>query len=637
MPFPRAPTWAILDAMKRWSWSWVVLAACGGGDGAGAQDARPAADAPSLDAAAPDASTAALHCGTITADETWDASVSHLVTCDVVVEATLTIAAGAQVEFAADTGITAGVASPGILVIAGATLTSASATPAPGDWGGVALGAMSGGSAITAATIEYGDGVALADASPLIAGAIIRRHAGAGIRVTGAGAPTIRDAEIRDNGGDGVELAATADLGDEFANNVITGNAGHALSMPARSVRWLEPSSTYAGNGGAIRITGGTADQSGTWRALDADYLVEGTILIGGAAQPVITIAGGVTLRFNGQHTLQVGGGAGTQPGGLVVDGGTTPVRFTSAQAIPQPGDWYRLAFGTDALDGVNRLEGLVIEYGGGGGATSGSQLSAQGTDIVMVAVESRHSALSGASLGIGASASIQGSTFRDNAHYGLSLCDTCTLTAFADNTLSGNDVPMRLYADALGALDATSSFTSNTVDHVEVAGGTVTANATWRDLDVDYHVASTVTIAGSDDPVVTIEAGATFAFETSPGTIGFVVGSTATNGKGGLIAQGDLAGDAPITFTRAGSTGNWSGLRFLTFCLDPSSILDDVLVEYGGGSASYPGNVYTSGCGATITDSTIRDSARYGIYTIGTDPTISNITYANNASGDYY
>lgn len=147
------------------------------------------------------------------------------------------------------------------------------------------------------------------------------------------------------------------------------------------------------------------------------------------------------------------------------------------------------------------------------------------------------------------------------------------------------------------------------------------------------YYFSGSATIGGVLDPVVTVEPGATLELSATGTLAGLYVGSGSD--QGGLVAQGTLA--APITFTRSGSAGHWLGVLFLSNCLDANSILDDAIVEYGGASASFPGAVYFNQCNGAITDSTVRDSARYGIYRASATPLISNITYANNALGDLF
>ena len=58
--------------------------------------------------------------------------------------------------------------------------------------------------------------------------------------------------------------------------------------------------------------------------------------------------------------------------------------------------------------------------------------------------------------------------------------------------------------------------------------------------------------------------------------------------------------------------------------------------VEYGGRTAK--GNIFCEGSSPTITNAVIRHSSAYGIYRAdGAAPTLSGLTYDNNASGDVF
>ena len=62
---------------------------------------------------------------------------------------------------------------------------------------------------------------------------------------------------------------------------------------------------------------------------------------------------------------------------------------------------------------------------------------------------------------------------------------------------------------------------------------------------------------------------------------------------------------------------------------------MDGVTVEYGGDNGY--GNIWWYYCDGSIDSSTLSDSAAYGMYRSAASPSVSNITYSNNASGDLY
>jgi parallel beta-helix repeat protein len=106
--------------------------------------------------------------------------------------------------------------------------------------------------------------------------------------------------------------------------------------------------------------------------------------------------------------------------------------------------------------------------------------------------------------------------------------------------------------------------------------------------------------------------------------------------GKGGLIANGTAS--EPIIFSSSRATpqkGDWNGIRFTSQTLS-GSMLNHCVVEYAG---------YYSDAGVTvsytdlpsITNSTIRYSASYGIELEMSNPTMSNNTFVGNDGVDVY
>ncbi len=86
---------------------------------------------------------------------------------------------------------------------------------------------------------------------------------------------------------------------------------------------------------------------SGSWGPAPGPYELTGDLLIDGSASspPVLTLEPGVTLRFNGNNRLYVGGLSAANPGELIADGNLGPgsystINLTSAKAIPAVNDW---------------------------------------------------------------------------------------------------------------------------------------------------------------------------------------------------------------------------------------------------------------------------------------------------------
>ncbi|MEI6128033.1 MAG: right-handed parallel beta-helix repeat-containing protein, partial [Pseudomonadota bacterium] len=97
-----------------------------------------------------------------------------------------------------------------------------------------------------------------------------------------------------------------------------------------------------------------------TWTSLNSPYVITGTIQIYPGAR--LTIEPGVTIKFNPNAALKVGG--------VLKAIGTTDnnISFTSNQAAPQEGDWSGIEF-TDLASGAkidnntNYISGSIFKY----------------------------------------------------------------------------------------------------------------------------------------------------------------------------------------------------------------------------------------------------------------------------------
>ena len=170
---------------------------------------------------------------------------------------------------------------------------------------------------------------------------------------------------------------------------------------------------------------------------------------------------------------------------------------------------------------------------------------------------------------------------------------------------------------------------------------GNITSNTTWGVTGSPYIVTGDVTVRHSSathyntqtTAVLTIEPGVVVRFE--PGT-GLYIGLNNTSSSiydyyGALSAQGTA--DLPVVFTSNSPTpapGDWKGIYFSNFTHDSSSVIEHVIVEYGGNS--HDANIYCASASPTITNSTIRNSGFRGIYVDGgSSPLISGNFFTGN------
>ncbi len=232
----------------------------------------------------------------------------------------------------------------------------------------------------------------------------------------------------------------------------------------------------------------------------------------------------------------------------------------------------------------------------------------------------------------------ITGSSASGNAGDGVALdadseLDPAVTPSFELNTMTANGGhPLVLPAGSAGDLDAASVLAPNGIDAIHVLGGTVIRSGTWHDFGVPWLVDGDVDVQHSSSPVVTIADGNELRF-----TAGhyFRVG---WNSWGGLVVQGTSSG---VLFTSDAPTpaaGDWVGVVLGYY--DDAMALTGATIEYGGapgGGAAGDANLVFYYADGTVTDCTIQHSAGWGIYRQNSTPTLTNVTYTDNALGDLF
>ena len=343
------------------------------------------------DGAADDGCTE-IHCGNITADETWAAGTPHEVTCNVSVQggATLTIEDGAEVHFHSGTALDVGVSGSGDLEALGTTtgilMTAMSGTSA-GTWDGVEFGsgASASVSAFEGVTVEYAgassqgcltvDGVDLS-----IDSVTLDTCNGGGLNVV-SGSPSVSNSSFDNNSGNGVDWGSTASIGG-WSNNSMSGNSGYPVSVSPSDWPALDATSSYTGNGtDLIRVESGTMDNTITVPAVDAE--LGGDIRIEGSTAPLVTIPTGTTIYMDTRARIYIGEG---DYGDLDAQG----VTFTSTATIPSAGDWRSLHFGAYTTT-ASTLDSSTVAYGGWDGMTSVGMVRCEDCTVDLTKVSFDH------------------------------------------------------------------------------------------------------------------------------------------------------------------------------------------------------------------------------------------------------
>ncbi len=526
----------------------------------------------------------------ILADETWlVADTPHVVRAylqiGVAASARLTIEAGSRVLIRPGGGLTFadyGTGRGRLIVPAGGSPTIFEGdSAAPATWTGITL--------LGRDTTELHN--------------VILRHCGAVPRtsdetlgcVVAAGSPLVLD-DVTVDGAPGP--AMTLQAGTEIAAasrrfNVL--NSGGPIAKIAPGVVGRFPlGGRYEGNAeNAIWIQWGRIEDSTTWRDPGAPLRLVGTVSVGGARLPVLTLAAGFHLRADPAAGIVVGE---TGAGALVAgDAAGVPVLLESTGA-----GWA----------GVEIL-----------GSPMGSSLTN---------VELRDCTLAaGACLrldGYAADApyhvrdvTVSGSR-GDGVHIGLPRFDaasgnlTVTRCAGVPLDLAGDEVPFIPSGDYRG----------NDTDAVRIRWGAVTENATWHDLGMPYLLPEGLAVGNIDGPrALTLDSGVVLRMGAGSR---LSVGST-------LRALGTAA--SPVIFESAtpGVAGAWQGIEF-GYDIDPTSLISHAEVrDAGAGTPGYFGAIRLwADPGGIVRNTTIRRSSNCGIVMVEgtwtddyTDPAYGN------------
>ena len=330
---------------------------------------------------------------------------------------------------------------------------------------------------------------------------------------------------------------------------------------------------TIAGGGGPTYHEG-TISADETWYAADNPHIVTGDVEV----EATLTLEPGVLVKFNAGTGLEVGY---YNPGALAADGtADSTIIFTSNVSPAGPGNWNGIAFYSNTIDAVTVLNNCLVEYGGG-------------NDYGNIHCYD-------------ASPTIKNCQIRHSSTYGVHS-DEEGFTEFSGNTITSNaEYPLRIDAEDVRTIGL-NTLTGNTKDGIEVGSGGISTSGEWLNQGVPYIITDDLEIGGTASPVLTIAPGNTLEFRAG---VGIEVGYYS---PGALMVDGSTN---QITFTTSISPpapGNWNGIAFYSNTIDAVTVLNNCLVEYGGGN-DY-GNIHCYDASPTIKNCQIRHSSTYGVH----------------------
>ena len=259
---------------------------------------------------------------------------------------TLTVQPGSTLSFRSGGWLSAWPGAPSTLIAEGTadepiTFTSAAATPNAGDWNNLYAypGAVFN---LRHCVVEYAGGSAAIEVQ--------------------SSSVSVRDCIIRDNSSHGIRLH-TAGLTPTF-ERVTVERSATAIYQDTLDMQPLYSDLRLRQNQvNAVFVAGGSTTRDIT---LDSTGIVEGILSLGThyvGAGTTLTVRPGSAISFRSGGWLSTWPG---NPSSTLVAEGTAgrPIRFTSAAANPQAGDWsYLYVYPT----GAARLRHCVVEYAGQG------------------------------------------------------------------------------------------------------------------------------------------------------------------------------------------------------------------------------------------------------------------------------
>jgi hypothetical protein len=354
------------------------------------------------------------------------------------------------------------------------------------------------------------------------------------------------------------------------------------------------------------KFSGGTVTTDRTLTKACSPYTISTDIEVDGNA--TLTIEPGVTLHFNPDTKFSIGYNG---PAKLVAVGtAADPIVLTSSNSSPGAGDWVGVQLWSSTMNGT-KLGYLKLDYCG-----SNSDACLLGTGVKANRVTVDHVTFSH----VGSGSNAIWEKDRDS-NFAISSCTFNDILSTPTQQYA-----ISVYASSFHGIDSTNAFNGSMV---EVMGGDVSFNTTWKNIGAVIAVVDTINIDGITMPTLTVAAGNTFKFSTDADiSIGY-------NNPGKLVLAGTAT--SKITLTSLAfppNPGDWNGI----------TLWNNSRADIVYSTISYAGSVsgavsVTSNSGAlSIQNSTISHSGAYGIgVPCNSTATITNTgnTFESNAKSE--
>lgn len=551
---------------------------------------------------APEASIIS-HYVDINEDEVWEAGIHRIHGSITINDAILTIQPGAIIRITEDGALNVGTnrETTSATLIANGTpnqpiiFTADSDTPTKNYHKGIAFGlGDSGNSSLSYCILEYGGASYSTGEAVYINGAEIN----------------FEHNKVRHTSGYGVSLSEGSFK--SFDYNEFSDCDEGPFAINANSVHKIGLNNTFNTDKPLV-IQGSTlTERDVTWKKLSHPYSIKGEVWVGSAEGTTLTIEPGTILKFEG-GAMTIGPTAG-EKGKLLAEGtADNHILFTSSNENPAPGNWGGLYFGR-GNDPASSVKYATLEYGGRDFSNRQAVIRVDWTSV-----------------------NINNCLIQHSSPYAILLSEEGYFNSFEGNNINNEGHNgIIVHANWVHTIGTSNTFLAN--KEISVIGGSITQeHVTWTKRPFPYHTTGWLYVGSETGSTLTIEAGTTIIMELGKS---FGIGGTQyTTSQGALIANGTA--EEPIIFTSAGrstgtAAGDWEGIYFYDGSM-AGSLLNYCTIEFGGSIKSL-GSVYVRGTDfPTVTNTTIKNSAGYGIVAENANPTFENNIFIDNAMDDYY
>ncbi len=514
------------------------------------------------------------HCGVIDIAETWTADATHRVTCPVVVQSTLTILDGVDVEFSGPNArIEVARNEPGRMVIQGTARDGVEFRAG----GSVPTGALlfyenDTGSELRGFTFrDVDDGrnaIWTRAPSLLVENCALSDGPGNGILALDGAEITVHDCTIDRFVTNGIQLDDARLVA--LTDTTFDGNIGAPLYIDADDVGSIGAGNSFTGNWiDAIEVRGGFVEQDATWSPQDVPYNVAGSLRVGGVDDPTLTLEPGVVMGFRPAANLYVGD---QRPGKLVIDAASNPVILQSRFAVPSPGDWDGLTF--EDFDTGSSINGVIIRDGYYGVWVRGSDARLAPT-VPLQNVTIENALQEGIFIEAFGSASVVNTRIEGGRDHAIRVDGE--LTQWSGNTVENNTgTVMILPPSQLGALDGTSTYASNGDERIFISGNVlIDSDFTWPFESIPFRMPwYDIRVNDLSSPTLTLPDGLEIQFG---GSCSLDVGNgymQTEPGPNGVLFTSDN-----VTPAR----GDWGGVHFREEANMGPNGIEGLTVEYAG------------------------------------------------------